>query len=148
MEIQVADRDAERFNIDQHRAFCQVRMDDVRTLLMARAGAWYVALTAGGEPVGSCGVIVTDGRARYQAVDTVDGHRRRGICSRLIVDAARDAAAHHGARTLVIVADPGYHALGIYTSVGFTAAEEMAGVCRAPESALTRRDRRAVRTAR
>jgi ribosomal protein S18 acetylase RimI-like enzyme len=148
VEIQVADRDAERFDIDEHRAFCQVRMDDIRTLLMARAGAWYVALAAGGEPVGSCGLIVTDGRARYQAVDTMVEHRRRGICSRLIVDAARDAAAHHGARTLVIVADPDYHALGIYASVGFSAEEETVGVCRAPQSAMTRQDRRAVRTAR
>jgi hypothetical protein len=48
----------------------------------------------------------------------------------------------------VIVADPDYHALGIYASVGFSAAEETVGVCRAPEGAMTRRDRRTVRTAR
>ena len=148
VEIQVADRDAERFDADEHRAFCQVRMDDVRTLLMAQAGAWYVALTADGEPVASCGIVVAHGRGRYQAVDTLAAHRRQGICSRLVVDAARDAVRRHGARTLVIVADPDYHALGIYTSVGFTPAEEMTGVCRAPRTAMTRPNGGALRTAR
>ena len=42
-----------------------------------------------------------------------------GICSRLLVDAARHAVATYGATRLVIVADPDYHAAGIYESVGF-----------------------------
>ena len=121
-----------RFDQDEHRAFCQARMDDVRRLLMAQAGAWYVAVTTGAEVVASCGIIVTDGRGRYQAVDTVAAHRRRGICSRLVLDAARDAIACHGARTLVIVADPEYHALGIYASLGFAPVEEMPASRRPP----------------
>jgi len=94
-------------------------------------GAWYVALD-GGAVVGSCGVIVTDGRGRFQAVDTLATHRRRGVSSRLVVHAGRHAAEHHGADQLVIVADEHYHALGLYESLGFERAERVLGVCRRP----------------
>src|SRR4051812_3226298 len=94
-------------------------------------GAWYVAID-GAAVVGSCGVIVTDRRGRFQAVDTLATHRRRGVSSRLVVDAARHAAEHHGADLLVIVADEHYHALGLYESLGFERAERVLGLCRAP----------------
>jgi GNAT superfamily N-acetyltransferase len=96
-------------------------------------GAWYVALD-GEAVVGSCGVIVTDGRGRFQAVDTIATHRRRGVSSRLVVDAAKHAALHHGADRLVIVADEHYHALGLYESLGFVRAERVLGVCRPPQA--------------
>ena len=38
-------------------------------------------------------------------------HRRRGVSSRLVVDAAQHAAEHYGADRFVIVADEHYHAL-------------------------------------
>jgi GNAT superfamily N-acetyltransferase len=101
------------------------------------AGAWYVAIDAD-QVVGSMGIVVTGGRgararrARFQAVDTALSHRGRGICSRLLVDAARHAVATYGAEWLVIVADPDYHAAGIYESVGFRPVERVCGVCRPP----------------
>src|SRR5438105_2519423 len=62
---------------------------ELRELFRAGRGAWYVALDESGREVqGSCGVVVTAGRGRYQAVDTAEAHRRRGICSRLVVQAA------------------------------------------------------------
>jgi ribosomal protein S18 acetylase RimI-like enzyme len=131
VELQVATRDADRFSAETHRAFCWTRLDDLRALFRIGHGSWYVAL-AGDEVVGSCGVVVTDGRGRFQAVDTAPGHRRRGICSRLVVEAAHHAADRHGARQLVIGADPGYHALGIYESLGFVPVETVGGVCLAP----------------
>ena len=76
--------------------------------------------------------MVTAGRGRYQAVDTAEAHRRRGVCSRLVVQAARASASRYGARQLVICADPDYHALGLYESLGFAPAEHAAGVCRQP----------------
>jgi ribosomal protein S18 acetylase RimI-like enzyme len=91
--------------------------------------------TRAGAVVGSCGVVVTDDRGRFQAVDTAQAYRRRGICSRLVVDAAADAVARFGARRLVICADPNYHALGIYESLGFRRIERVAGVYRAPVGA-------------
>ena len=82
--------------------------------------------------VASCGVVVTSGRGRFQTVDTAAEHRRRGICSRLVVEAGRSAAKHHGAQRLVIGADPHYHALGLYDSLGFRPVERVAGVMRQP----------------
>jgi ribosomal protein S18 acetylase RimI-like enzyme len=129
-EVQVAARDAIHEEV-AYRAFCRRRLDELRETIMAGRGAWYVAC-AGDEVLGSCGVIVTDGRGRFQTVDTAAAHRRRGICSRLVVAAGQDAAARFGAKRLVIAADPGYHALGLYESLGFQAIERGAAVYRLP----------------
>jgi ribosomal protein S18 acetylase RimI-like enzyme len=132
VELQVASRD-ERFEENLYRAYCRQRLADRRVLFRAGRGAWFVALYPGeGEVVGSCGVVVTAGRGRFQAVDTAAAHRRKGICSRLVVEAADRTARLHGARRLVIAADPDYHALGLYESLGFRRAERVAGVCQRP----------------
>jgi ribosomal protein S18 acetylase RimI-like enzyme len=113
------------------RAFCIRRQLDLRELFRAGAGAWYVALTPREDRVvGSLGIVTVDGRARYETVDTAAAYRRQGICSRLLVAAARHACEQHGARELVIGADPEYHAQAIYESVGFRAVERQAGVLR------------------
>ena len=128
VELQVASRD-EQFEEAMYREFCHRRLADHRALFRAGRGAWYVALYPDeNEVVGSCGVVVTAGRGRFQAVDTAAAHRRIGICSRLVVDAAQRAVTVHGARRLVIAADPNYHALGLYESLGFRRAESVAGV--------------------
>jgi ribosomal protein S18 acetylase RimI-like enzyme len=134
VELQVAGRDAGHEE-EKYRAFVRARLADRRALFRAGRGAWYVAIDpASGDVAASCGVVVTGGRGRFQAVDTALAHRRRGIASRLVAEAARRAAAERGAERLVIVADPGYHALGLYESLGFERAERVAGVCRWPRS--------------
>jgi ribosomal protein S18 acetylase RimI-like enzyme len=133
VELQLAGNDGEHEEVS-HRAFTRARLDDLRALFRAGRGAWYVALDPeSGEVAGSCGVVVTAGRGRFQAVDTALAHRRRGICSRLVVEAARRAAADYGAERFVIVADAGYHALGLYESLGFERREHVFGVCLWPE---------------
>jgi len=89
-----------------------------------------------GAVAGSLGIVVTGGRGRYQAVDTAEAFRRRGIASRLVVEAAQRAAADHGAERFAIVADRTYHALGLYESLGFERAEHVLGVCRWPRVGL------------
>jgi hypothetical protein len=132
IELQVAARDVERLQDEElHRAFTRARQADLRAMFRSGLGAWYVALDAD-VVAGSMGIVVTRGRARYQAVDTAITHRRRGICSRLLVDAARHAVATYGATRLVIVADPDYHAASIYESVGFRPVERVCGVCLPP----------------
>ena len=42
--------------------------------------------------------------------------------------------AQHGIARFVIAADPSYHALGLYESLGFERLELVAGVCRRPNS--------------
>jgi ribosomal protein S18 acetylase RimI-like enzyme len=110
------------------RAFVEQRLADLRELFRDGRGAWYAAI-AGNRVVAGCGIVVTGGRARYQSVDTLAGFRRRGVCSRLVVAAGHHAAEHYGAHRLVICADPSYHALGLYESLGFGRAEHTAGVC-------------------
>ncbi|MGI8715166.1 MAG: GNAT family N-acetyltransferase [Solirubrobacteraceae bacterium] len=122
IEVQVAGRDPIHAE-GPHREFCCARMRDLRELFAAGRGAWYVALSPDDQVLGSCGVVVTAGRGRFQAVDTAQAHRRRGICSRLIVDAAHQTAHRYGAERLVIAADADYHALGLYESLGFARRE-------------------------
>ncbi|MHB8690918.1 MAG: GNAT family N-acetyltransferase [Solirubrobacteraceae bacterium] len=133
LEIQVASRDP-MHEEGSHREFSQRRQRDLRALFGAGRGGWYVALD-GNQVVGSCGVVVTGDRGRYQTVDTAEPYRRRGICSRLLVAAAHDAAARFGAGRFVIAADPDYHAFGLYESLGFRVVERVAGVMRLPQEA-------------
>ena len=112
-------------------AFTERRLADLRELFRDGRGAWYVA-RLGRRVVGGCGIVVTAGRGRYQHVDTDPAYHRRGIASRLVVAAGHHAAERYGAQTLVICADANYHALGLYRSLGFVAAERTAGVCRRP----------------
>jgi ribosomal protein S18 acetylase RimI-like enzyme len=132
LELRVATRD-EGHDEEGYRAFAEARVRDLRKLFRAGRGTWYVALS-GDDVVSGCGIVVTNGRGRYQAVETASAHRRRGIASRLVAEAARRAAEDHGAEQLVIVADVGYHALGIYESLGFRRREHCFGACLHPDA--------------
>lgn len=133
IEVQAASID-ESEDAEAHREFSRARQRDLRRLFAAGRGAWYVALDAGGggDVVGSLGVVVTGARGRFQAVDTVAAYRRRGIASRLVAEAAHRSAERYAVERFVIAADPDYHALGIYESLGFERVEQVCGVCRRP----------------
>jgi ribosomal protein S18 acetylase RimI-like enzyme len=129
-ELQLAQAPGEVAS-DYHRSFLTTRQRQLRERFQAGDGYWYVALDDG-RVVGSLGIVVTDARARYQLVDTAASHRRRGVATRLVVDGARHAASRHPIDTFVIAADPDYHALAIYESVGFTRGELVTGAQRKP----------------
>lgn len=134
VELQVGNRD-EAHDEDDYRTFTRARLADLREHFRAGQGAWYVAIDpASGDLAASCGVVVIEGRGRFQFVDTALAFRRRGICSRLVVEAAQRSTTHHGAKRFVIVADAGYHAVGLYESLGFEREERVTGVCRWPRS--------------
>jgi ribosomal protein S18 acetylase RimI-like enzyme len=133
VELQAASRDDDHPEPeDVYREFTRHRMDELRMFFRAGRGAWYVALVGEGTVAGSCGVIVTGDRGRFHAVDTAAAHRRQGICSRLVVEAAHRSAENYGAARLVIAAEADYHALGLYESLGFERAEHVHGVCQTP----------------
>jgi len=117
---------------EYHRAFLRRRQAGLRELFDDGRGAWFVALDQE-QVVASLGVVVTGGRARYQAVDTLPSHRRRGIASRLVYEAAQLTLAAHSIDRFVIVADPEYHAIGIYESLGFEPIETVCGVMKTPQ---------------
>jgi GNAT superfamily N-acetyltransferase len=131
--LQMANREPGHSDADYARFLAQ-RTAERRARFMDGDGAWYVA-ELDGEVVASCGIVVTNGRARYQAVDTDPAFQRKGLASRLIYDAGCDAIERFGAQRLVIVAEEGYHALPLYESLGFVARERTPGVCWWPRSA-------------
>lgn len=136
-QLWVDSRDMARFaDAAPYEIFSRGRLADLRRLFHDGRGAWYVALYPDREVAASCGIVVTGRRARYQAVDTAERYRRRGICSRLVVAAARHAAGRHPIDQFVIVADPDYHAMSLYESLGFRQLERTAGVCRHPPPEL------------
>jgi ribosomal protein S18 acetylase RimI-like enzyme len=105
------------------RAFYQQRTADARRVTEDGHGAWFGAF-AGDRLVAQLGVF-SDGHgiARYQNVETHPAWRRRGLAGTLVWEAGRYAAAELGAHTLVMVADPGGHAIYVYRSVGFADTE-------------------------
>lgn len=127
VQLQVDNREAGHEE-GLHRTFVQRRLDDRRERFLRGEGGWFLALVDG-EPAASCGVIVTAGRGRYQAVDTLERFRRRGIASRLVHDAGRAALDRFGAERLVIVADADYHALPLYESLGFVRRHVTPATC-------------------
>jgi ribosomal protein S18 acetylase RimI-like enzyme len=130
--LQVAGRD-EREDETSHESYCRQRLEDLRMLFRSGRGSWYVALEADSDNVvASCGIVVTSGRGRYQYVETAPAQRGRGICSRLVVEAAHHAAHHWRTEQFVIAADPEYHALGLYESLGFRQQERVGGVFMRP----------------
>jgi ribosomal protein S18 acetylase RimI-like enzyme len=126
--VQNAERE-EPFPAEAYEDYARRRLAELQDLFTAGRGAWFVA-EMDGLVVGSLGVVVTDGRARYQSVDTRSTHRGRGIASRLVYEAARHTAGEWPVESFVIAADLDYHALGIYESLGFRRVEQVTGLCR------------------
>lgn len=93
--------------------------------------AWFGAFH-GDRLVAQLGIVTCgDGLARYQAVLTAEGHRRRGLAGHLL-GVAGDWAAEHGARTWVIIADAGSDASRLYQQRGFRPAGRSAQAYRKP----------------
>lgn len=103
------------------------QMARYREMVRAGRGQWFGAFM-GEQIVGDLGVFIEGGVARYQAVETHPEHRRQGVCGTLVYEAAKYAFSDLKAHTLVMVADPEYHAAKIYESVGFRPTERQIGV--------------------
>jgi GNAT superfamily N-acetyltransferase len=114
------------------RAFVEQRVAAWRALQDAGHGAWFGAFLDGTMRAG-LGVF-TDGSgvARYQAVDTHPDFRGRGLAGTLVHRAGSEALAWPGVQTLVIAADPEYHAIRIYRAVGFDGTETQTLLIRKP----------------
>jgi ribosomal protein S18 acetylase RimI-like enzyme len=114
------------------REFTARQFAEARQCCERGNGAWFGAFVDG-DVVASLGLLrAWSGTARYQNVETHADHRRRGLASTLLYESsvwARDAL---GADTVVIVADPAYHAIDVYRSLGFEEVERQVQLERAP----------------
>jgi len=108
---------------EAYRMFLRRRVQEAMALAERGHGAWYGAFVEG--RMASALGIVTDGSgvARYQSVESHPDYRRRGLARRLIYEAARYAIGELAAATVVILADPEYHAIELYRSLGFIDTE-------------------------
>lgn len=106
-----------------HRVYLERKYAGYKRMTDAGLGSWFGAFL-GGRMVCSMGLF-TDGQiARFQSVATHPEFRRQGLCGTLVHHVARYGLETLRANTLVMVADPEYHAARIYESVGFRATEK------------------------
>jgi GNAT superfamily N-acetyltransferase len=131
VELQMACNDT--FDSDRHLLFVNRRAASNRALTTAGHGGWFGAFLDG-QLVAQMG-LVTAGRrlARFQAVETHPDHRGRGLAGTLVHHVSGYGLRELGADTLVMVADPGYHAIRVYRSVGFDDTESQLQAQRAPD---------------
>ena len=113
--------------------FSTARAKADRGLVEAGHGQWWGAFLDG-RLVSSMGIFrASEGLARYQNVKTRPDARGRGIAGTLVEKVARHGFDELDARTLVMVADPGYLAIRIYRSVGFEDTETYLAAFRRPQ---------------
>ena len=131
VELQMACN--ETFDSERHLLFVTRRAASNRALTGAGLGAWFGAFL-GRELVAQMGLVrAGTGLARFQAVETHPGHRGRGLAGTLVHHVSEYGFRALGAHTLVMVADPGYHAIRVYRSVGFDDTETQLQAQRAPD---------------
>ena len=107
-----------------YRRFSLLKLASYRRAQEAGHGAMLGAFDKSGAMLSGLGIFgAGEGVARYQSVETHPDARSRGLAGTLVHTAGEWAREHLGTRTLVIVADPDYHAQRLYESVGFTGTE-------------------------
>ncbi len=110
---------------DEHHseAFVSAKTAAERSLTGRGIGEWWGAFVDG-RLLASMGLVAAGpGLARFQQVKTHPAARGRGLAGTLVHEVSRFGLEELGARTLVMVADPGYLAIRIYRSVGFADTE-------------------------
>ncbi len=108
---------------DEFLAFARRKAAYERGLVRAGDGAWFGAFLGDRLPSGMGLFAAGDGLAGFQSVVTHPDFRGRGLAGTLVHRVSRFWYDDLGAGTLVMVADPGYHAIRIYRSVGFAETE-------------------------
>ncbi|MGZ3694402.1 MAG: GNAT family N-acetyltransferase [Bdellovibrionota bacterium] len=125
------------FKEDAYLPFKTLQMNRYRKMAEAGIGNWYGAFLEG-KLVADCGLFFFEKIGRYQSVGTHPEFRGRGICARLIYETAKMAFERGWANTLVMSADPEYHAARVYESVGFSPKERIVGMFTYPKEEWTK----------
>ena len=109
------------------------RHDDTYRLFLDRRATWHSDLVARGLAtfwgvfdgellVASLGLVWLGKLARYQDVQALPSHRRRGLAGALLALSAQEAFAR-GAERVVIIAEPDSEASRVYARLGFRSVE-------------------------
>lgn len=122
----------ETFRLEVFLPFKRAQMKKFRDMSEAGLGHWFGAFL-NGHLVADCGLYCIHGVGRYHAVGTHPDFRKKGICGNLIYESAKFGVENLGTNTLVMVADPDYHAANVYKSIGFMPTEKAFGMCRRPK---------------
>jgi GNAT superfamily N-acetyltransferase len=110
------------------------RHDDAYHQFLRRRAHWQARVPTmrfyggfdAGALVASVGLFEAGAIARFQDVQTLPSHRRRGLAGALLATAARNTSSR-----FAILAQPGSDAQRVYTRVGFGTAERTARAYRA-----------------
>lgn len=96
---------------------------------MAKAGLghWFGGFFED-ELVAGLGIFCRERLARFQTVCTDPKFQRRGFCATIVFESMRQILRSHSIDTFVMCADPDYHAIRIYESVGFVRQAQEHGV--------------------
>jgi len=119
LQVKCAD---EKFKNDYYVDFKRAQFENYKRMTKEKMGNWFGAYV-GDQLVADLGIYFEDKIARYQSVGTDPDFRRRGICGTLVFKAGLIALEEYNIETLVMEADPEYHAARIYESVGFKKSE-------------------------
>ena len=117
----------------EYAAFARDQRRSQRAMSERDVAAWFGAFAADGTLAADLGIVCCGTTARYQAVGTEVGHRRRGLASHLLGVAAQWSAGRGCARW-VIVAERGSAAGRLYRAAGFAPDRPTVQVYRAPRA--------------
>ncbi|GGR44962.1 hypothetical protein GCM10008959_02580 [Deinococcus seoulensis] len=119
-----------------YEVFVRRKLAAYRAVQEGGRGALLAAFDRGGAALSALGIFdAGEAVARYQSVETHPGYRARGLAGMLVHAAAEWARALLGTRTLVIVADPDYHAQALYERLGFRPTETQLSFQKRPPDA-------------
>ena len=131
IQNQVACRQ-ETFTREAYLNFKRIQMKKYRDMSTAGLGHWFGAFL-NAKLIADCGLYCFNNIGRYQAVGTHPDFRKRGVCGNLIYESAQFGFEKLGTKTLVMVAEPAYHAAQVYESVGFKPSEKAVGMYKYPK---------------
>ncbi|MPY66221.1 GNAT family N-acetyltransferase [Deinococcus sp. SDU3-2] len=132
LRVAVNAADPDPLEAEGYRLFSAGRLAGLRRAQEAGHGACLGAFADGRMAAGLGVYDAGGGVIRYQNVETHPAQRSRGLAGHLVHFAGEWARHHLRAQTLVIVADPEYHAQRLYERVGFRPSELQTGLERPP----------------
>lgn len=122
IELQIKCADPKYAN-DQYRKFKTVQMGQYRTMCEAGQGFWFGAFFDD-DLIADLGIFFDKDVARFQSVETHPDFRKQGVCTTMVYEVSTMAFDIFNAKTLVMEADPHYHAAKIYEKLGFVCTEK------------------------